>query len=79
MSSVRRLLRRQHTSWSTQLVVGGMVLVAVSVVLSVTAFAPMVVTTVGALVGGAGFALGVSAATSAYFQREAYGDSDFDR
>ena len=79
MSSVRRLLRRRHTSWSTQLVVGGIGLVAVSVLLDVTALAPMLMTTVGALVGGAGFSLGVSAATSAYFQRESYGDSDFDR
>lgn len=79
MGTLGRLLRRRHTSWSTQLVVGSVVLVAVSMVLYVTTSVPMLVTTLGALVGGAGFALGVSATTSAFFQRESYGDSDFDR
>ncbi|HEY0238365.1 MAG TPA: hypothetical protein VGC37_06965 [Friedmanniella sp.] len=79
MRTLGRLLRRRHTSWSTQLVVGGIVLVAVSMVLYATTFAPVLVTTLGALAGGSGFVLGVSAATSAYFQRESYGDSDFYR
>jgi O-antigen ligase len=79
MRFLARLLRRRHTSWSTQLVVGSIVLVAVSMVLCTTTLAPMLVTTLGALAGGAGFALGVSVETSAFFQRESYGDSDFDR
>ncbi len=79
MRSLARLLRRDHSSWSTQLVVGSVALVAVSLVLSVTAFAPMLVTTLGAVVGGTGFVLGVSAAISAFFERESYADSDFYR
>ena len=40
---------------------------------------PLLVTTIGALVGGVGFVLGVSAAISAFFERDTYADSDFYR
>ena len=79
MTFLGPLLRRRHSSWSTQLVVASIALVAVSLVLYGVALAPMLVTTVGALVGGTGFVLGVSAAISAFFERESYADSDFYR
>lgn len=79
MTSFGALLRPTHTTWSTRLVVGSVALVAVSVVLFTYALAPMLLTTLGALAGGTGFVLGVSASISAFLQRETYADSDFYR
>lgn len=78
-SRTSRLLRGRGSSWSTRLVVGSVALVAVSFVLFSTALAPLLVTSVGALAGGTGFVLGVSASISAFLQRDAYADSDFYR
>jgi multidrug transporter EmrE-like cation transporter len=79
MTTLARLLRGGGLSWSTRLVVGSVALVAVSFALFSTTFAPLPLTTVGALVGGTGFVLGVSAGISAFFERDAYADSDFYR
>jgi multidrug transporter EmrE-like cation transporter len=73
------VLRGRGLSWSTRLVVGSVALVAVSFVLFSTMHAPLVLTTVGAVVGGTGFVLGVSASISAFLERDAYADSDFYR
>ena len=73
------LIRGRGLSWSTRLVVGSVALVAVSLALSSTALAPLLVTTLGALAGGTGFVLGVSASISAFLERETYADSDFYR
>ena len=79
MTSRVGLLRGRHSSWSTRLVVGSVALVAVSLGLFWAAFAPLLLTTLGALVGGTGFVLGVSASISAFFERDGYADSDFYR
>jgi|tagenome__1003787_1003787.scaffolds.fasta_scaffold20897397_2 hypothetical protein len=73
------LLRGRGSSWSTRLVVFSVALVAVSLALFSAAIAPLLLTTIGALVGGTGFVLGVSASISAFLDRDAYGDSDFYR
>ena len=73
------LLRGRGLSWSTRVVVGSVALVAVSLALFSTALAPMLLTTLGALVGATGFVLGVSASISAFLERETYADSDFYR
>lgn len=79
MTTLGARLRPTHTSWSTRLVVGSVALVAVSMVLSTLAIAPLLLTTLGAVAGGTGFVLGVSASISAFLQRDGYGDSDFYR
>lgn len=71
------LLRPRRPSWPTTAVLVGVLLVAVS--LCAAALAPLVVTTVGALAGATAFVLGVSASISAFFERDAYADSDFYR
>ena len=61
--------------WHTTLVVVSVVLVTVCMALA--SVAPMIITTVGAVAGGTGFVLGVSASISAFLERESYADSDF--
>lgn len=78
-SRAGRLLRGRGSSWSTRLVVGSVTLVAISMALFATALAPLLLTTLGALAGGTGFVLGVSASISAFLQQDAYADSDFYR
>ena len=72
-------LRSGRSSWSTRLVIGSASLLALSLALSTATFLPLILTTVGALVGGVGFVLGVSAGISAFFERDTYADSDFYR
>ena len=77
MPSPARVPGTQHLDWSTALVVGGVALLVVSFALSGAALAPLLVTTLGAVVGGTAFVLGVSASISAFLQRDSYADSDF--
>ena len=79
MTSLATLVRGRGLSWHTRLVVGSVALVAVSFVLFSTMDPPLVLTTIGALLGGTGFVLGVSASISAFLQRDSYADSDFYR
>jgi multidrug transporter EmrE-like cation transporter len=79
MRTVAGLIRGRGLSWSTRLVVGSVALVAVSFALFSTMLAPLALTTVGAVGGGTGFVLGVSASISAFLERDAYADSDFYR
>jgi hypothetical protein len=76
MTYLVALLRPRRPSWPTTLVLAGALLVVVS--LCAASLAPLA-TTAGALAGGAAFVLGVSASISAFFQRDAYADSDFYR
>ena len=79
MRSLLARLRGGRASWPTRLVVGGIALVGVSFALFAVAIAPLMITTLGALTGGTGFVLGVSASISAFLERDGYGDSDFYR
>ena len=77
MSSVVVRLQGWHPPWHTKLVAVSVVVVLVALALDAATPALMVVTTIAALVGGTGFVLGVSAAISAFFERDSYADSDF--
>ena len=79
MTSLLTRLRTGHSSWSTRVVVGSASLLALCLALASVPGLPLLVTTIGALVGGVGFVLGVSAAISAFFERDTYADSDFYR
>ena len=77
MTTVVVHLRAWRPRWHTTLVLWSTLVVVVAVLASIAGVAPMVVTTVAALAGACGFVLGVSAAISAFFERDAYADSDF--
>jgi uncharacterized membrane protein HdeD (DUF308 family) len=79
MTYLVALLRPRRPSWPTLLVLGGVLVVGASLALGSTALAPPAVSTLGALVGATAFVLGVSASISAFFERDAYADSDFYR
>jgi hypothetical protein len=79
MAYLAALLRPRRPGWPTLLVVAGTVLVCLSLALAVIPGVPLAVTTVGALLGGTAFVLGVSATTAAFFERDTYADSDFYR
>ena len=79
MSTLVALVRPRRPSWPTSFVMVGAALVLLSFVVSAAGLAPLVITTLGAVAGGTGFALGVSASISAFLEREAYADSDFYR
>jgi len=79
MTYLVALLRPRRPGWPTLLVVGSVLALGLSLALSATGLVAPLVTTVTALLGGTGFVLGVSASISAFFQRDAYADSDFYR
>lgn len=79
MTYLVALVRPRRPGWPTLLVVGSVALVALCLLVGSTQLAPLIVTTVGALLGGTGFVLGVSASISAFFERDTYADSDFYR
>ena len=70
-------LRGARLHWHTRLVLVSALVVTLALLVSTAGLVPMIVTTVVALVGASGFVLGVSATTSAYFERDTYADSDF--
>ena len=77
MSSAVAPTHGWRPQWHTTLVAVSVLVVAGTLLASTTALLPMIVTTVVALVGSTGFVLGVSAAISAFFERDTYADSDF--
>lgn len=79
MTSLVALIQPRRPTWPTLLVLAGAAVVGLSLGLSAGRLAPLAVTTVGALVGGTAFVLGVSASISDFFQRDSYADSDFYR
>ncbi|GAA3577614.1 hypothetical protein GCM10022197_38650 [Microlunatus spumicola] len=79
MAYLVALLRPRRPGWPTVLVLAGTALVCLSLALAAVPVVPLAVTTVGALLGGTSFVLGVSASVSAFFERDAYADSDFYR
>ena len=79
MTYLVALLRPRRPSWPTLLVAASVVALALSLALSSFGLAPLLLSTAGAVVGGTGFVLGVSASISAFFERESYADSDFYR
>ena len=70
-------LRGVRLRWHTRLTLVSAFVVALAVLVSAAGLAPMVVTTVVALVAATCFVLGVSASISAFLDRESYADSDF--
>lgn len=79
MTTLVALLHPRRPSWPTQLVVAGLLVVGASFALFSTQLVPLLITTLGAVAGGTGFVLGVSASISAFLERDAYADSDFYR
>lgn len=70
-------LRGSRLHWQTRLVLVSAVVVTLALLVSVTGLVPMILTTLVGLLGATGFVLGVSATTSAFFERDTYADSDF--
>lgn len=79
MTYLVALLRPRRPSWPTVLVAVGLAVVCLSLLLGAGQLAPPALSTVLALAGGTAFVLGVSASISAFFERDAYADSDFYR
>lgn len=79
MTYLVALLRPRRSSWPTVLVVVGVAVVCLALGLGSLQLGPPAVSTMLALAGASGFVLGVSASISAFFQRDAYADSDFYR
>ena len=77
MSSAVAPAHRWRPAWHTTLVAVSVVVVAGTLLASITALLPMLLTTVVALAGATGFVLGVSASISAFLERDTYADSDF--
>jgi hypothetical protein len=70
-------LRGVRLRWHTRLTLVSALVVTLAVLVSAAGLAPMIVTTVVALVAATAFVLGVSASISAFLDRESYADSDF--
>lgn len=70
-------LHAPRLHWHTRLVLASTVVVTLALLVSAAGLVPMIVTTLVGLLGAAGFVLGVSATTSAFFERDTYADSDF--
>ncbi len=79
MTYLVALLRPRRPSWPTVLVVVGVGVVCLALGLGSVRLGPPAISTVLALGGATAFVLGVSASISAFFERDAYADSDFYR